>query len=49
MKNTIYLLLTLLFTTFGFSKDVITISGKITNTADGKIKIKEKISKKKLL
>ncbi len=40
MKNTIYLLLTLLFTTFGFSKEVITISGKITNTADGKLKIK---------
>lgn len=40
MKKTIYLLLILVLTSFTTLKESITVSGKITNTEDGKIKIK---------
>lgn len=40
MKNTIYLILVVLLASFTTPKETITISGKITNTEDGKLKIK---------
>jgi hypothetical protein len=40
MKKTIYLLLILILASFTTSKDLITISGKITNTEKGTICIK---------
>lgn len=40
MKNTIYLLLLFVLASFTTPKETITLSGKITNTEDGKIKIK---------
>lgn len=40
MKNTLYLLLVVLLASFTASKETVTISGKISNTDDGKLKIK---------
>jgi thiol-disulfide isomerase/thioredoxin len=40
MKNTFYLLLVVFFASFSTPKETITISGKIANTDDGKLKIK---------
>lgn len=40
MKKTIYLLLILVLASFTTLKETITVSGKITNTEDGKLRIK---------
>ncbi|WP_300567336.1 TlpA disulfide reductase family protein [Flavobacterium sp.] len=40
MKHTLYLVLIVLFASFTTPKETITLSGKITNTEDGKIKIR---------
>lgn len=40
MKNTLYLLLVVLLASFTTPKENITLSGKITNSEDGKLKIK---------
>lgn len=40
MKNTLYLVLVVLLASFSAPKETVTLSGKITNTDDGKLKIK---------
>ncbi|MEW5675291.1 TlpA disulfide reductase family protein [Flavobacterium enshiense] len=40
MKNTLYLLLVILLASFSAPKETVTVSGKITNTDDGKLRIK---------
>lgn len=49
MKNTLYLLLVVLLASFSAPKETITISGKITNTDDGKLKIKGESFEKEIL
>ena len=48
MKNTIYLLLLLILASFNTTKETIIISGKITNTENGKISIKGESFDKKI-
>jgi hypothetical protein len=43
MKKNIFLLLILAFASFTTSNDLITISGKVTNTENGTISIKENL------
>ncbi|ESU26535.1 Thiol-disulfide isomerase and thioredoxin [Flavobacterium limnosediminis JC2902] len=48
MKNTLYLLLVVFFASFTTPKETITLSGKITNTEDGKLKIKGEAFEKEI-
>ncbi|MGX7666608.1 redoxin domain-containing protein [Flavobacterium pedocola] len=40
MKNTLYLLMVMVLASFSTPKETVTVSGKITNTDDGKVMIK---------
>jgi thiol-disulfide isomerase/thioredoxin len=48
MKHTLYLVLIVLLASFTEPKETITISGKITNTEDGKIKIRGEAFEKEI-
>ncbi|UOK42020.1 MULTISPECIES: TlpA family protein disulfide reductase [Flavobacterium] len=49
MKNTLYLLLVVVLASFTTPKETITVSGKITNTEDGKLKIKGESFEKEII
>ncbi|MGH2666007.1 TlpA family protein disulfide reductase [Flavobacterium sp.] len=48
MKHTLYLLLVVLLASFTTPKETVTLSGKITNTEDGKIKLRGEAFEKEI-